>query len=192
MRFWGSHRLLLSSHRASAGSGPAPSRASAKPRPAPTAPGPPPSATPSVTWPGRGWTPSSGEAPQPPAPFPTGKQSPAREAETRGRSAARSLRTDLLQGRVHGRGVRRGARGAGHYFRLPRPAAVSTLAALTSPAPAAGGAERRRSCPAARPAGTLRLAEGGARPGGRGGASRGGASRLPYSGVTPAGPNAAT
>lgn len=39
--------------------------------------------------------------------------------------------------------------GPGHYFRLPRPAAVSTLAALTSPAPADRGAETRRSCQAA-------------------------------------------
>lgn len=33
------------------------------------------------------------------------------------------------------------------YFRLPRPAAVSTLAALTSPAPAAGGEEEGEELP---------------------------------------------
>ena len=53
----------------------------------------------------------------------------------------------------------------GHYFRLPRPAAVSTLAALTSRSPAAGGAEMRKNFLAA-----PRGGESGSRGGGGGGA----------------------
>ena len=50
-------------------------------------------------------------------------------------------------------GARRKPGSPRRYFRLPRPAAVSTLAALTSSAPAAGRAEMRWSCPAAPPGG---------------------------------------
>lgn len=85
------------------------------------------------------------------------------------------------------------------YFRLPRPAAVSTLAALTSPAAAAGGAETRRSCLASPRGGkSAGLGEAGRRGGGEagraprvGGPPRGwaGPSGLPYLAVTPASPN---
>lgn len=79
----------------------------------------------------------------------TGKQSPRR---WRPRTAAPppAPGTNLLQGRIHGRGSRRSpteARSPWRYFRLPCSAAVSTLAALTSPAPAAGGAETGSSRP---------------------------------------------
>lgn len=63
---------------------------------------------------------------------------------------------------------------SGRYFRLPRPAAVSTLAALTSPAAAAGGAETRRSSLASprggKSAGLGEAGRGGAGPLGVGGA----------------------
>nr|XP_036848301.1 mpv17-like protein isoform X1 [Manis javanica] len=56
----------------------------------------------------------------------------------------------------------------GSYFRLPLPAAVSTLAELTSPAPAAGGVETRRSCRVA-PRGGESAGLGEARRGAEGG-----------------------
>lgn len=62
-------------------------------------------------------------------------------------------------------GARQRPGDPGHYFRLPSPAAVSTLATLTSRSPAAGGAEKRRNFLAAQ-----RGVESGAREGGGGGA----------------------
>lgn len=78
-------------------------------------------------------------------------------------------------------GARRRLGSPRRYFRLPRPAAVSTLAALTSSAPAAGRAEMRWSCLTAPLGGECgsRGAEVGAGAGrgevGRGAARRGGA-----------------
>lgn len=76
----------------------------------------------------------------------------------------------------------------GRYFRLPRPAAVSTLAALTSPAPAAGGAETRRSCLVVPRGGEYAVVRE-ARSDGAGPLGEGGDLRVSVPGVTQASPS---
>lgn len=66
------------------------------------------------------------------------RETVAPEAGAPGRSTAHNPGTNLLQGHVHG-GARWMPGGTGSYFRLPFPAAVSTLAALTSPRPRPAG-----------------------------------------------------
>lgn len=69
----------------------------------------------------------------------------------------------------------------GSYFRLPLPAAVSTLAELTSPAPAAGGVETRRGGDEEElPGGAAGWGVCGARGGGAGRRGWARPSRLPY------------
>lgn len=121
----------------------------------------------------------------PPAPSPAtmtarNRETVALEAGAPGRSAAHNPGTNLLQGHVHG-GARWRSGGPGCYFRLPFPAAVSTLAALTSPRPRPAG----RSSQAAPLGGEY----AGVREAGRSGAGPltwVGTSGLPYLGVTPA------
>lgn len=94
---------------------------------------------------------SSGGASEPPALFPVTMVARGRETEPwrRGLRAAAPLPPPV---RTFSRdaSMAEAARwrpgSPGSYFRLPLPAAVSTLAELTSPAPAAGGVETRRSC----------------------------------------------
>lgn len=124
----------------------------------------------------------------PPAPSPAtmtarNRETVAPEVGAPGCSAAHNPGTNLLQGHVHG-GARWRPGGPGCYFRLPFPAAVSTLAALTSPRPRLAG----RSSQAAPLGGEY----AGAREAGRSGAGPltwAGTSGLPYLDVTPASPN---